>query len=96
MPKLLEYLYFITAILEIYAEATQNEMVRFFSKPLLMIVLLAFYIQSVAGKWNRFHKFLSISLVFSWIGDVALMFVPGSASDPAAASNGVRAGERPN
>lgn len=81
MPKLLEYLYFITAIIEIYAEATQNETVKFFSKPLLMILLLTFYIQSVSGKWNRLHRFLAVSLVFSWVGDVALMFVPGSAND---------------
>jgi uncharacterized membrane protein YhhN len=81
MLKPLEYLYIVTAVVEIYAEATQNEVVRFFSKPLLMILLFAFYMQSIAGKGNRFHTFLSISLVFSWIGDVALMFVPASPSD---------------
>ena len=81
MLKPMEYLYFITCIVEIYAEATHNDVVRFFSKPLLMILLLAFYIQSVAGSWNRFHKFLAASLIFSWMGDVALMFVPNSAYD---------------
>ena len=83
MLKPLEYLYFIIAIIEIYAEATQNEAVRFFSKPLLMILLFAFYVQTIAGNWNRLHKFLAASLVFSWIGDVALMYVPKTADDVA-------------
>ena len=83
MLKPLEYLYFLVAITEIFAEASHNEMVRFFSKPLLMILLLAFYIKSVAGGWNRLHRFLASSMVFSWIGDVALLFVPGSANDQA-------------
>jgi uncharacterized membrane protein YhhN len=82
MLKPLEYLYIITAAVELYAEATQNEVVRFFSKPLLMILLLVFYWQSVgAGNWNRLHKFLASSLVFAWFGDVALMFVPKSFDD---------------
>ena len=81
MLKPLEYLYIVTAVVEIYAEATQNEVVRFFSKPLLMIVLLAFYWQSVGGNWTKLHKFLAASLVFSWFGDVALMFVPKAADD---------------
>jgi uncharacterized membrane protein YhhN len=81
MLKPLEYLYIATAAVEIYAEATQNEVVRFFSKPLLMILLSAFYAQTVAGKWNKLHKFLAASLVFAWLGDVALMFVPKSFDD---------------
>jgi len=81
MLKPLEYLYIITAVVEIYAEATQNEVVRFFSKPLLMILLFAFYMQSVGGNWSKLHKFIAASLVFAWFGDVALMFVPKSADD---------------
>lgn len=81
MFKPLEYLYFVTAIVEVYAEATQNELARFCSKPLLMILLFAFYMQATAGKKSRLHTFLAASLVFSWIGDVALMFVPRAADD---------------
>ena len=81
MLKPLEYLYIITAVVEIYAEATQNEVVRFFSKPLLMVLLLAFYVQSISGNWSKLNKFLAASLVFSWFGDVALMFVPKALDD---------------
>ena len=81
MLKPLEYLYFIVAALEIYSEASQNETLRFFTKPLLMILLLAFYVQSVSGNWSKLHKFMASSMVFSWLGDVALMFVPKSTED---------------
>ena len=81
MLKPLEYLYILAAVIEIYAEATGNEVVRFFSKPLLMILLLAFYAQSVGNNWNKVHKFLATSMVFSWLGDVALMFVSNSPTD---------------
>ena len=81
MLKPLEYLYIVTALVEVYAESTQNEVVRFFSKPLLMILLLAFFVQSVDGRWTKLNKFLAASLVFSWMGDVALMFVPKALED---------------
>jgi len=82
MLKPLEYLYITTAVIEVYAEATQNEAIRFFSKPLLMIFLMAFYGQSVgAGNWNKLNKFVASSLLFAWFGDIALMFVPKDAND---------------
>jgi len=81
MPKLIEVLYFITAIAEVFGEATGNETIKFFSKPLLMVLLLAFLVQAVGGQWNRLYKFLAASLVFSWVGDVALMYVPKDAGD---------------
>lgn len=75
MLKPLEYLYFIVAAIEIFAEVTQNNAVRFIAKPLLIIVLIAFYMQAVGDKWNKVHKLMRIAFFFSWIGDVALMFV---------------------
>lgn len=75
MLKPLEYLYFIIAAIEVLAEITGNNTVRFISKPLLMIVLIAFYMQAVGGKWNKVHQLMRIAFFFSWVGDVALMFV---------------------
>jgi uncharacterized membrane protein YhhN len=81
MLKPLEYLYIIAALIEIYAEATQNEVVRFFSKPLLMILLLLYYIKAINHHWNKLHQYIAASFVFAWLGDVALMFVPQSIND---------------
>ena len=75
MLKPLEYLYFAIGAIEVIAEVTGNDMVRFISKPLLMIVLIAFYMQAVAGNWTKIHKLMRVAFFFSWIGDVALMFV---------------------
>ncbi len=75
MFKPLEYLYFIIAAIEVLAEITGNNTVRFISKPLLMIVLIAFYMQAVGGKWNKVHQLIRVAFFFSWVGDVALMFV---------------------
>jgi uncharacterized membrane protein YhhN len=73
--KPLEYLYFLVAAIEMVSELTGNETLKFFSKPLLMIVLVAFYAQAVKGAWNKMHTLIATAFVFSWIGDVALMFV---------------------
>ena len=75
MLKPLEYLYFVIAAIEIFAEVTNNSTLRFIAKPLLMIVLIAFYTQAVADNWNKVHKLMHAAFFFSWIGDVALMFV---------------------
>lgn len=81
MLKPLEYLYLIIASLEVFSEFSGNETLRFFTKPLLMIVLIAFYVQSVNSKWSAIHKIMVAAFGFSWVGDVALMFVPRNADD---------------
>jgi uncharacterized membrane protein YhhN len=75
MMKRLEYAYWLIAALEIFAEVTNHEMLRYISKPLLMIVLILFYLQSTLGKIEKTHRLMSVAFFFSWIGDVALMFV---------------------
>lgn len=75
MLKPLECLYIVIAAIEIFAEVTGNDMIRFISKPLLMVALIAFYVQSINGYWTRLHKLMVAAFFFSWIGDVALMFV---------------------
>ncbi len=89
MVKLLEYLYWIIAALEIYSEANGNSTLRFFTKPLLMVVLILFYARSLDTGWNNMHKMMLAAFAFSWVGDVALMFsgdkgesLMGIAKDP--------------
>jgi uncharacterized membrane protein YhhN len=83
MLKPIEYLYFVLALIEIFAEATGNEMIRFFTKPLLMIILVFFYLSTVRSPLNKIQKLMIGAFIFSWVGDVALMFVsntPGEGS----------------
>ena len=81
MFKPLEYIYFLVALVVVTTEMLPNEELHFFSKCLLMLVLGAFYIQSVAGKWNKVHKLLITAIFFSWVGDMALMFVSNTGAN---------------
>lgn len=74
-PAIIAYLYLAVAAIEVFAEATQNDLLRFIFKPLLMVILIAFYIKSMEGGWNKIHKIMVAAFAFSWVGDVALMFV---------------------
>lgn len=81
MGKSLSYLYFLVGAIEVYAELANDETIRFFSKPLLMIILIFYYAANVQGPVHKFHKLMIAAFFFSWIGDVALMFVPRNESD---------------
>ncbi len=72
---MLQYLFLLVAAFEIYAEVANDGLVRFIAKPLLMVTLVAYYAKSVSGSWNKFHKLMVAAFCFSWVGDVALMFV---------------------
>lgn len=86
MLKPLEYAYFAAALVNLMAVtalgnnplAPDNHtwlILQFISKPLLMIILILFYATSIVRKPNAFHKMMIAAFFFSWIGDVALMFV---------------------
>lgn len=80
MNKAFEFLYLAVGVVEIGSEATGNQTLRFFTKPLLMILLIAYYTSAVQGWANRAHRLIVSAFIFSWVGDVALMFVgePGT------------------
>ena len=75
MRKSLEYLFLLVAAIEIGAEIIGNETLKFIAKPLLMITLIAYYAQGVNGRWSNKHRQMVVAFVFSWFGDVTLMFV---------------------
>ncbi len=67
--------YWIVALAVIVALIFQIELLNQISKPLLMIALLVFFwSQSDNRKNERWVKFVTLALVFSWLGDVVLMF----------------------
>lgn len=69
------YIFLLVAVAEVTAEIIGHEALRFIFKPLLMITLVGFYYQQVAGQWNRAHKLMVAAFFFSWVGDVSLMLV---------------------
>lgn len=72
---LLVALYFIIAIAELASHWFNLSTLHFVCKPLLLIVLLLYFSISVKGIQTKTTRFIQVGLVFSWIGDVSLMFV---------------------
>ena len=71
--------YVLIALAEIYSHYADNVMIHLVAKPLLLIVLLAYFYVSLAGRSDKITKLITWGLIFSWIGDVLLMF---EARDP--------------
>lgn len=65
--------YFIAAAVNIYAAYTANETLNYYSKPILMPLLLAFLYNSTKGNVTGKTLLLAAALLFSWGGDIALM-----------------------
>ena len=64
------------AVVELSAEIFRDSypLVHFFTKPLLMILLFGFLYQITQKKRTKTDKLLLLSLVFSWFGDLFLLF----------------------
>ncbi len=67
-------LYALVCIIEIIAEYFEYGLLRYCVKPLLMPVLSVFFYSEVKSNFNSFAKKILAALVFSWAGDVFLMF----------------------
>lgn len=74
MSKILEIAYWLIAATEVFAEYSDHTYLRYATKPLLMLVLIAFYRSSLATPPSRLNNMMMLALGFSWVGDVALMF----------------------
>ena len=72
--QILSIAYVVIALAEIYSRYVDNEMLHLVAKPLLLIVLLAYFHVSLGGISNKITKLITWGLTFSWIGDVLLMF----------------------
>lgn len=67
------FLFFLTSILQVTGEVIQNDFLIFVFKPLLMPLLLLWYINS-SEKTTR-NKNIITALIFSFLGDTFLLFV---------------------
>lgn len=72
-PRTPILLYFFLLAAECLATAFGSPVLHFVSKPLLMPVL-AFYFYTGVTRWGWGSKLLIAALLFSWLGDVVLMF----------------------
>lgn len=72
--KNLIILYTVLCITEIIAEYFEAEVLRFIIKPTLMISLSVYFYREAKPNYSSFAKKIQSALVFSWAGDVFLMF----------------------
>jgi uncharacterized membrane protein YhhN len=70
--KLFSLIFFLVFVIQLYAEYANNAQLRNFSKPLIVVVLLAWLYLSTNLK-GRFHKRIFTGLIFALAGDIFLM-----------------------
>jgi uncharacterized membrane protein YhhN len=69
-------LFLIITAADIFAIASGNEDLRWFTKTFIVPILFGFIFSSLAIIKSFVHKWVMTALVFSWIGDVLLMAEP--------------------
>ncbi len=71
--KIFSLFFLIVFIVQLYAEYQNIGLLRFVSKPLITIVLMAWVYRSASMK-DRFHSKIFAGLAFAFAGDVLLLF----------------------
>jgi len=72
--NILKYLFILVVALELGGHIFRIPEINQFSKPLLMPVLLVYFKRAMKAPLNLSFMLASLALIFSWIGDVFLMF----------------------
>jgi uncharacterized membrane protein YhhN len=54
----------------------KNESLQYITKPLLLPVLISYFIFQAKGTVSGLKKWVLLALFFSWAGDILLLFVP--------------------
>ena len=67
-------LYLAVLAADLFAVYTNNETLRYITKPLLMPLLIVLFIFQTTGFNSSLKKWIVLALAFSWAGDVLLIF----------------------
>lgn len=70
-------IYLLVLAVDLFAIHYSNETIRYMSKPLLMLLLVAYFISNTDNFVSALKKWIILALLFSWTGDVLLMFETG-------------------
>lgn len=74
MPRMLLWIYAAVAVANVYANLIDSQEIEQFTKPLLMPLLIFYVYRSSIGKTTARILLLSAALLFSWLGDLVLMY----------------------
>lgn len=64
----------VALLANLIAVFIKNETLVYIAKPLVVVALILYFLSATAGIKNRVKKFVAGALIFSWMGDVLLMF----------------------
>lgn len=67
-------IYLAVLAIDLYAVYTVNETIRYITKPLLMPLLVVYFITNTKPFASALKKWIVLALLFSWLGDLMLMF----------------------
>jgi len=73
--QILKYVFIAVAIAELCSHIMDWKFLNEFTKPLLMPILLVYFRKGMKAPVNLSFILATFALVFSWFGDVALMYV---------------------
>jgi len=72
--KKFTFLYFGLLAVHLGVEFVDLQAARVFTKPTFMVLLLVFHFLNAKGDRSYFSRMVRLGLLFSWFGDIALMF----------------------
>ncbi len=73
-PRIIFWIYVGTSLANLVGQLVSSEDLERYTKPLLMPLLLFYVYKSSIGNTTLKVILLSVALLFSWLGDVVLMF----------------------
>ncbi|WP_462252834.1 lysoplasmalogenase [Ekhidna sp.] len=74
MTRYILWIYAVVSIANLFAKVIPSEELDQYTKPLLMPLLLIYVYKSSIGKTTARILLLCVALLFSWLGDVVLMY----------------------
>lgn len=73
-------LFVIVLFADLFAVYAKNDTLGYFTKPLLMLLLIGFFISQTNSVSSSLKRGMILALLFSWTGDVLLMFESSNAN----------------
>ena len=71
------FLFFLALAVDLLAIYLKNEVIRYFSKPLIIIFLIGYFASQLSNIESSLKKWVISALIFSCLGDILLLFEPG-------------------
>ena len=73
-------LFFVALVVNVLGGLIKNQLLDYFSKPFIVVGVVGYFLAAVAGIRSPLKKWTQFALLFSWIGDILLMFQQGNSS----------------